>query len=171
MRILPKSALAIAAAVAVAGGAPATGQVSNPNALKAAIVFNIMRYVEFPGKPASQPITLCTLRGAAGSGEFAGLNGQRAGNRQVLYRSFDGSSAAGCDAVFIGNGDSADIARVRQRGTLVFGDGGGFTSAGGTVGLVRTGAQIRFEINLRTANETGVTISSHLLRLASRTVR
>lgn len=170
MRILPKSSLAIAVAAA-ACAAPASGQVSNPNALKAAIVFNIMRYVDFPGKPAGQPITLCALRGAAGSGELAGLNGQRAGNRPVLYRSFDGSSAAGCDAVFIGTGDAADIARVRQRGTLIFGDGGGFASAGGTVGLVRTGAQIRFEINLRTATESGVTISSRLLRLASRTVR
>ncbi|MCY1669421.1 YfiR family protein [Novosphingobium sp. SL115] len=170
MRSLPKAALAIAATLSTVS-APVVAQVSSPNALKAAIVFNILRYVEFPGKPASQPLVLCGQRGAAGATELAGLNGQRAGNRQVIYRYFDGSSGAGCDAVFLSSGDAAAIARVKQRGALLLGDGSGFASAGGTVGLVRTGAQIRFEINLRTASETGVTISSRLLRLASRTIR
>ncbi|MCX7284882.1 MAG: YfiR family protein [Novosphingobium sp.] len=163
--------MATAAAALTAASGPAAAQVSSSDALKAAIIFNILRYVEFPGKPNSQPIVLCGLRGTPGAAELAGLNGQRAGSRQVLYRNFDGNSGAGCDAVFLGSGDAGDIARVRQRGTLVFGDGSGFASAGGTVGLVRTGAQVRFEINLRTASDTGVTISSRLLRLASRTIR
>jgi hypothetical protein len=51
---------------------------------------------------------------------------------------------------------------------LLVGDGPGFINGGGMIGLVRFGNQIRFEINARAARQSGVSISSKLMRLAAR---
>lgn len=149
-------------------GPSAIAQPADPNELKAAITFNIIRYVEFPGKPATQPIQLCVLADADGARQIAALRGQRAGSRTIAVRQIDGSGTNGCDAVYLGQADAGQIARLRQRGTLSLGDGRAFVSGGGMVGLVRTGNQVRFEVNIRSAREAGVVISSKLLRLAAR---
>lgn len=146
----------------------AHSQPADPDDLRAAITFNIIRYVEFPGKPATQPIQLCLLADAKGARQMAGLRGQRAGSRTIALRQIDGSNAEGCDAIYMGQADPSQIARLRQRGTLTIGDGRSFLNGGGMVGLVRTGNQIRFEVNIRSAREAGVVISSRLLRLAAR---
>lgn len=146
----------------------AIAQPANPDDLKAAITYNIIRYVEFPGKPAAQPIQLCVLADADGARQIAALRGQRAGSRTIALRQIDSGGANGCDAIYMGKADAAQIARLTQRGTLTLGDGRAFVSGGGMVGLVRTGNQIRFEVNLRSAREAGVVISSRLLRLAAR---
>ena len=140
----------------------------NPDALKVAITLNLIRYIDFPDAQSSRPIQLCVAPNASGKSAMALLHGQRVNNRSILYRAVDADNRIRCDVVVVGPAKQAEVMRYRQSGSVIIGDGSGFLSAGGTIGLVRTGSQIRFEISNKAAREAGVTISSKLLRLAAR---
>ncbi len=168
MNMFSKALLApLAAAAALATGiGPAEAQSPASGQLKTAIIFNIIRFVDFAPE-GDATLSVCLLRNASAPRELGSLNGQRVGNRTIAVRAIDAASAGGCDVVYLGTVIN-DLPRVRQRGVLVIGEGPGFVGAGGTIGLVQTGSQIRFEINVRAAREARLAISSKLLRLASR---
>ena len=154
------------AALALFASTPTNAIASDPDALRAAVTFNIIRYVAFPESTATHPIDLCLIRGVGGARQLNGLHGRTVGNRVLSVRQTDADSSAACDVVFVAQ--TGDIARVSRRGVLVIGDGPAVLGAGGAVGLVRMGGQTRFEVNTRAAQRAGLTISSRLLRLASR---
>lgn len=161
--LLSLTALALLAPSSVS----ARAQPVDPNSIKAAIVFNLIRYIEFP-KDMNESVQLCALRGVEGAAAMSNLNGRRAGSRSIAYRLVDNVPAGGCDVLFVGDAGSKDIARARRRGTVLIGDSPDFIGAGGTIGLIRNGSQVRFEINAKAAREADVTLSSRLMRLAVR---
>lgn len=168
MCMLPKALLApiAAAATLIAGTSPAEAQSAGSGQLKAAIIFNIIRFVDF-APDGDATLSVCVSRSASAPRELSSLAGQRVGNRTIALRAIDVANPAGCDVVYLG-AVAGDLARVRQRGVLVIGDGSAFVGAGGTIGLVQTGSQVRFEVNVRAAREARLEISSKLLRLAAR---
>lgn len=169
MRKLSHTALQALAILALSvAPLTASAQQANANQLKAAIVYNIIRFVQFPLSNDREPLHLCLDREVSGGRELAALNGLRVGNRTIVQRTLDADNAQGCDVAYLGRASAADIARVRNRGVLVMGENANFIGAGGTIGLVRMGNQIRFEVNTRAARQAQIVISSKLLRLAAR---
>jgi hypothetical protein len=155
------------AAAALAGTSPASaGQDSD--GLKAALVFNILRFVDFAGGGAGGKLRLCLPRDVEGRSALAALDGRSSGHRAIEVRTTAPGSAQGCDAIYLGAASAGEISQVRRDGLLVIGDGSGFIGAGGTIGLVRMGNQVRFEVNNRSARQAHISISSKLLRLAAR---
>lgn len=162
--------IAGAALIGAAGVAtPATAQSNDSAKLKAAIVLNILRFVEFPSSQGD--ITFCVSTSDPAVSSFQALSGRTAGARPVSVRTLRSSSYSGCDVVYLGETSSAQIEKASANGRVVIGDGSRFIGRGGTVGLVRTGGQIRFELNLRKADESNIGFSSRLIRLASRISR
>jgi hypothetical protein len=149
---------------------PTAAQSSDVNQLRAAIVFNVLRFIDFPGEQGG-PIEFCV---ASDSGEGAALrsfSGRRAGSRTVSVRTVRAGAYSGCDAVYLDSGDRDQIQRAKARGRIVIGNGRNFIDNGGTVGLVQSGGQVRFQLNLGSASESQIAISSRLIRLASRVTR
>jgi len=158
----------IAAGIMMSGFSAGPVASAEVDSLKAAIVFNIARFATFTSD-AGQPVTICVRRGDPSAAAFGGLDGRRLGDRPIHVRMMDVSTmGTGCNIAYLGQGGTGDIARIRQRGVLVIGDGADFIDNGGAVGLVRFGNQIRFEINARATRQSGIAISSKLMRLASR---
>ena len=150
----------------------APAQVAKTGDLKAAIIYNILRFVDFPPSSIGSTLNLCVKRGVSGGSSLSSLQGKMAGPRKIAVRFIDPDwGADDCNVVYLGQSDTNEIARVRGFGVLTIGDGSGFLKSGGTVGLITTGKQTRFEISLKAAKQSGVMISSKLLRLASRVVR
>lgn len=146
---------------------PTVAQDTTSRQLKSAIVYNILRFVDFPAESGNRTLDLCIERGAEGN--FAALSGRSVASRSINVRTMEANSSAGrCDVVYLGTANGSDVSRVRQRGVLVIGDGSSFLNTGGTIGLVTTGKQTRFEINMRAARQADIKIGSQLLRLASR---
>lgn len=159
------AAALIAASALLAG--PTMAQDARSGQLKSAIVYNILRFVDFPVASGSRTLDLCIERGAGGN--FASLSGRSVASRSINVRMIEATSGAGgCDVIYLGAVNGSDVSRVRQRGVLVIGDGSGFLKAGGTIALVTTGKQTRFEVNMRAARQADLRIGSQLLRLASR---
>ena len=157
----------VAGLASVAIASPITAQSSDPNQLRAAIVFNVLRFIEFP---ASKDGTLefCIAPGTDEAAALRSFSGRRAGSRLVAVRTLRSGSYAGCDVVYLGSSDRNEIERASARGRLLIGNGRNFIDNGGTVGLVQSGGQVRFQLNLRAASESQLAISSRLIRLASR---
>jgi hypothetical protein len=171
MNLLSKALLAPLAVAAIitgtiAGASAAQAQTAGSGQLKAAIIFNIIRFVDF-APDGDATLSVCVSRSASAPRELGSLGGQRVGNRTIALRAIDTANPDGCDVVYLGT-VAGDVARVRQRGVLVIGEGSAFVGAGGTIGLVQTGSQVRFEVNVRAAREARLEISSKLLRLAAR---
>lgn len=160
---------------AVAGGVlailPARAIASaDPNAaIKAAIIYNFTRFStwgpnRFSG-PAS-PVVICIDAGNPLAPELQKLEGKPVGSRRLAVRRSSAVDAA-CHAAVLSPGKSsaADIAAATRMGVLTIGDSPGFAKSG-AIGLVTVGRQVRFEVNNRTASDSGVELSSKLLRLA-----
>lgn len=169
MHFLPKiTAACLAGAALIAMPQAGAAQDRNPNQLKAAIIYNIIRFIDFGPGNANKPLELCVHSGASGQRALAQLDGKRAGTRHISYRLFSGNSSRNCDVVYLGVASASQIAAVSKPGALVIGDSSRFVGAGGTIGLVKMGGQIRFEVNTRQARKADLSISSKLLRLAAR---
>jgi hypothetical protein len=160
--------VAVLVSSAIAG--PIAAQSSDPNELRAALVFNVLRFIEFP---ASQDGTIefCVAPGTRETAALRSFSGRRAGSRLVSVRTLRSSSYAGCDVVYLGSSDRGEIERASARGRLLIGNDRNFIDNGGTVGLVQSGSQVRFQLNLKAASASQIAISSRLIRLASRVTR
>ena len=149
---------------------PLHAQSQNSSRLKAAIIYNVLRFVSFPDGSNSGSLQLCVARRLIATKEVAALNDQSVGNRVIDVRYIDqgASELLGCDVAYVGSSSAGQIGRANQRGLLLIGDDHDFIRSGGAIGLVKFGNQIRFEVNAGSARQSGIAISSKLLRLASR---
>lgn len=157
---------AVTASLALAPAASA--QQGSANQLKVAIVYNILRFVEFAPADVGTTLQFCASSSASGNRELSILGGQRAGSRLIAFRKVDTGRFAGCNVIYLGSANSSEISNAGRTGALVIGEGSSFITRGGTVGLVRMGNQYRFEVNMRAARSAQLGISSKLLRLAAR---
>ncbi|UAB79356.1 YfiR family protein [Erythrobacter sp. SCSIO 43205] len=149
---------------------PAQAQSRSSSELKAAIVLNILRFVDFPGNTKST-LDLCIESGVEASPQLRALTNQRVGNRPIRTRMISNGSFSGCEVAYLARSNPNTIRSAQNQGRLVMGDGPDFIDANGSVGLVETGGQVRFEINLGQASDNGLRISSRLVRLAARVRR
>jgi hypothetical protein len=132
--------------------------------LKAAIVFTLAKFAEWPaGQQPAESVSLCVL--AAGeplNNAFSALESKLVQGRPLRVRLL-GTRAdlSGCHIVFTPAQPPGPVA-----GRLTVGDGPKFAEAGGMVGLVTANERIQLEINLVAAGAAGMKFSSQLLRLA-----
>ncbi len=167
-RVRPALAALLCAALVTAPLRGAERGFASDSALKAAIILNIIRFVDFGMSGATEPLLLCVNRASSAARAIAALDGKRVGARAIVTRELAPAMLGECDVVYLGAGNAAAIARMRRIGVLLIGEGPDFIEAGGTIGLVGAGTQMRFEANTRAAGEARIKLSSKLLRLATR---
>jgi hypothetical protein len=141
--------------------------------VKAAFIFNFLKFVTWPPDKRSLPqLRLCAL-----------------GNSKVaaLLKSFDGKQIRGqtlristspelrwqdnCHAIFLSSEADKDAWRsvnpkLQQNNVLTISDSPGFSSRDGMIELIKVDKKIRFKINLAAAYAANLKISSKLLKLA-----
>ena len=169
-------ALAAALAATLAAGAAMAAE-SNPleSSVKAAYLSKFGNFVHWPASafaaPAS-PVTLCV----AGDDPFGetldkAVSGQHIGARAIAVRRLKTVERnSGCQILFIG-GSSVEpaaqaLAAVRGTGVLTVTDADSDGGAAGIVRLVVKDNHVRFDIDDQAAAQSGLTISSELLKLA-----
>lgn len=142
--------------------------------VKAGFLYNFAQFSEWPKSFSStDPFTLCVEDGSLSPSVVRGLaeekiNGNRLSSKIVPSPVRQGDILA-CDLLFVG--DSAPNAETivgwaRLSPTLLVSDREGFARQGGHIELFRANRNLRFRVNLRTLQTSGVTISSKVLRLA-----
>ncbi|HWU01492.1 MAG TPA: YfiR family protein, partial [Novosphingobium sp.] len=156
---------------ATAGAASTGGQTGGAtpgDGVRPAMIYNILRFMTLP--EARARLRLCVRKGDALAPGLQALGGEPLGAGQLevdVMPSFaDGSR--GCDVIYAGNAPAGSL--VPGHGQILIGEGQRFAEDGGTVALLSFGGQVRFAINARVANRSGIRVSSQLLRLAAKVV-
>lgn len=148
--------------VALAASAPGTQQI------KAALTYRFAQFVTVPGHAAGAPLDLCVVRQDPMEPSLQLLRGRLVGTAPLRIRVVDGTVGGfrGCHIAYLGEGGGAAIEQITRMGILTIGEGEQFVRRGGVIGMVRFGRQMRFLINYRVAESSGLKVSSKLLQLA-----
>ena len=171
-RPLPAAAALLAICVCTVGAqSPPRGEYE----IKAAYLFSFARFVEWPARSArdDSSFTICVL----GTDPFgavldatladAAIRGRKVSARRITTA----DAATDCHIVFVSTSEErrmgAIITLLTSAGTLTVSDLPQFAERGGMIQFVTAANRVRFEINLMSAREAGLTMSSELLRVAS----
>jgi hypothetical protein len=142
--------------------------------VKAAILYNLSRFVEWPVDAfpdSAAPLVICVLgTDPFGSALDDAVRGHRAGDRAIVAKRIR-DVTPGCHVLFIANSERRRlptlIEQLRVRRALTVGEAEDFTKQGGMVGLTTKGEQVRFAINLPAAVAAQLKVSARLMALAS----
>lgn len=143
--------------------------------VKAAYLFNIAKFTEWPdsklGTKDAQLVIGCFCDPA-----FAGVlertvAGKTAGTRRIAVRRIAGAEEVrACHILFIGasqsNVSGPLLARAKEASVLSVGEVDGFLSRGGMINFYDEDNTVHFEVNPKTAEKAGLTLSSRLLTVA-----
>jgi hypothetical protein len=162
------------AAALAAGARPAAGQKPpGEYEVKAAVLYNVLAFVEWP---SSENMSADTLRicifGASAAGEaFDELNGQVVMNKRIeIIHQGSLADIGRCGVLFIGSSEERNIHRIMRalQGTsiLSIGDTAGFARQGVIINFYLEQKKVRFEVNAAAARQARLVISSKLLKLA-----
>ena len=165
----PIRTAALAIAVLGLSARPAPGQ--EPRSLeyqvKAAFLYNFLKFVEWPDPGDNRPWSI----GVAGGWEFAQiledtLRGKTVNGRPVAVTRLEGpGDAGGCQVVFIRTALKLPLAV--PPGVLTVGEDPGFLGHGGIINFYIEGNKVRFEISAEAARAAGLHVSSQLLKLGA----
>lgn len=153
------------------GSQPATAQdVSLEYRVKAAYLYNFVKFVQWPEDSRSGPLNICV----AGRNPFGTVladtianevvNGRPLTSRVILEPEPD------CHVLFVPEGASGAYLRAAHGvPTLTVGETEDFLQQGGIIGFVKDGRNVRFAISTEAADAAKLRVSSRLLQLAINT--
>jgi len=145
--------------------------------VKAAFLFNFAKFVEWPASSfsaADKPFRICILgRDPFGSSLDQIVAGKTLDGRKIaITRSTNTTEAKSCQIVFIASSETRQIPQIllqlKGAAVLTVADTGGFAQTGGMINFVRDDDRVRFEINLKAADDAHLKLSARLMTVAKR---
>ncbi len=143
--------------------------------LKAALLYNIATFVEWPDEAFSDKESPFVI-GIFGQDPFgpaleSTLRGKTlCGRRIAVKRTSDRGEIRNCHLVYVPEPESARAGEILEglKGlpALTMGESPGFASGGGCINFFIESKRMRFEINPEAAKRSRLRVSSKLLRLA-----
>jgi hypothetical protein len=160
--------------------APCSAQSPDEYALKAAIIYKITKFIEWPEDSPLSASPEFTI-GIVGTDPFGEAIEKTIGNRPIhdkpvaIKRFGPQDPIAPCHVLFISPSEQPRLNKILEdcqgMPTLTIGEMPQFTQRGGILNLYKEDLRIRFEINLEAAEESGLEISVQILKLARITDR
>jgi hypothetical protein len=144
--------------------------------VRAAMIFNLSRFVEWPnGKysAAASPFDVCLLGADASAAALdRASRGKTIDGKAIALRRLGRDDVVeGCRILYVANSERKRfgelVPALAKAAVLTVGDQEWFVSAGGIVGLPLVESRVRIEINLASALRSNLSVSSKLLRLAT----
>lgn len=153
----------------------AAGATATESQVKAVFVFNFSHFVEWPADTFAAP-TAPFVIGVLGGETLAAqldvaVRGERVAQHPLQVRRVDSVGEIGdCHILYIDQSQGAQLnnilAALKGRGTLTVSDLDGASLRGVMIQLATESNRIRLLINVESARDAGLTISSNLLRPA-----
>jgi len=140
--------------------------------IKAGLLYNFLRYTQWPGVRAEQPMIVCVYGRDPFSGRLASMAGRSVNQRPIQVRTVRSDAEMnGCSLLFLNAEARTDWPRIRthlaQRHVLTVSDYDGFARAGGMIEFARVDNRIAVRINVGAAEAADLRVQERLLRLAS----
>lgn len=144
--------------------------------LKAAILANMLLFVDWPAQGAQAPnrLTVCYLDAGPVAAALLQLDGKVLKGKPLHVVRVDAATISGCHALYVSPLDAASLPLVapnlRASGVLLVGDSPGYLQRGVMLNLEIDGGRVAFDIDLRSIRHAGLSVSSKVLRLARQVV-
>jgi uncharacterized protein DUF4154 len=167
--------LVLAAQTGIPQFAAAQAESAGEYELKAAILYNLTRFVEWPptAYPNPQaPTILCIFGRDPFGASLSSIVAKQAPNgRQVQIRHVrSDKEVGGCHVLYISSSERKQVAQILSTAAgsniLTVGEIGQFAARGGMIQFGLEDKEVRFDVNLDAALRAGLKISSRLLVLA-----
>jgi hypothetical protein len=143
--------------------------------VKAAYLFNFLKFVEWPDDAFSDPLAPFVI-GIAGDDPFGEslpqvIIGKTVQGRDLVIRRYRaGEPMRGCHILFIDVSEKKRLpqllAGLKGSSVLVVSDMAGFLNEGGMIQFVSENSRVRFAINVEATGRANLKVSSKLLSLA-----
>jgi len=163
----------IVLAVLACAVSPCIAQAVEETELKAAIVFNILLFVDWPSPmlaEAGAPLVLCVGPNSGLQAALKALVGRDVRGHRLALRELGAVDAARpCHAVFIDAADrrlSPTLKTHTAAGALVVSDDAEAPKDATAIVLRRTGSRIALDVHMQPVRQARLQLSSKLLRLA-----
>ncbi len=142
--------------------------------LKAAIIYNLAKFVEWPASAfteSASPLVVCVL----GSDPFGpalenAMRGHLVAGHTIATRRVM-TVESGCHVLFVSESETKRLPvildQLRNRSVLSIGEHDGFLDQGGIVSLTTDGERIRFAVNGSAAEQARLKVSARVLALAA----
>lgn len=140
--------------------------------VKAAYLLNFARFVEWPAMQEANeahPLSICV----AGEDPFGRalidiVEGERVSGRRVAVQHVQEYRPGSCHVLFISRSvrEPAQLLASAASGVLTVGEGDRFLEEGGIIRFVVENRRVRFDINQKAAQKSGLSISSKLFGVA-----
>jgi hypothetical protein len=137
-------------------------------------VYNFLKFVEWPvdvSAGARDPfVVLIVGEGATADATEHFLESKTMGERPLVVRRIRwDQSLAGARAAFVVERDAKKLHHILEAaaaaGVLTIGEGEGFATRGGVIGLLVEDRKVRFDVDTTAAQNAGLRVSSKLLAL------
>ncbi len=137
--------------------------------IKAAYLYNFIKYIDWP--TSRDTITIGVLGDNPFGPALALLNGKVVKGRRVIVKELGSvRDAQNCQMIFVSSSEKQRLQEIfansKSAHVLTVGEMQGFAQDGGIINFIEENNKVRFEINEDAARRTGLNISSELLKLA-----
>jgi YfiR/HmsC-like len=178
--MLRRASFLLAISSCLLGGFCLHAQAQQPRAsefqVKAAYLYNFGRFVEWPNQNASdknEAFEICVL-GADPFGPALDATVAKetiAGKAVAAKRISKPQDVDSCRIVFISSSEEGHLkevlAALDKTSVLTVSDIPHFSQRGGMIGFILDGDRVRFDVNLASAQDARLTLSSELLKVAT----
>ena len=143
--------------------------------IKAAYLYNFAKFVEWPAEvlaDPSLPLSICIFGKDPFGDALDTIRDKIVKGRKLVIRQYSGiEDLKECHIIFISPSEKKNLAgileKIKDMHMLTVSDMEGFADRGGMITLNKAENKIRLEINLDAAQQSGLKVSSKLLKLAT----
>ncbi|MGX9462069.1 YfiR family protein [Shewanella sp. A14] len=151
---------------------PCTSMAEDAFGLKAALTYNFAKFTQWPESRLNETAvwTICYF-GNQYHDSFMGLSDKKLATQPVIVIQLSGiSKVEQCDVVFI-DAKSRELTprlllAVENKAILTVSDISGFEMQGGMIEIVEQDKRLYFKVNMKMLEQSGLKISSQVLKLA-----
>lgn len=159
----------LAAGFSLAPGLRAQSASQREYEIKAAYLYNFIKYVDWP--ISKDTVTIGVLGGNPFGAALAPLNGKIVKGRRIVVKEIASvRDTQNCQIIFVSSSEKQRLQEIFENSknghVLTVGEMQGFAQDGGIINFIEENNKVRFEINADAARRTGLSISSELLKLA-----
>ena len=157
-------------------GAQAAPEPAPEAQVKAAVIYNLLLFIDWPGEGAAGDFRLCLFEGGALASALEGFAGKAIHGRRLTLQTVGDApeDLRACQAVKVESGNPVALARAgaaaRTQPLLVIAEGAAALDRGAMILLATAGARVVFDIDLAALRRARLGASSKLLRLARQVV-
>jgi len=172
--------LLLCSGIFVYAAADKSGKSYKEYQIKAAFIYNFMKFIDWPKEQAGKKVFTLGIVGKSPFGDaFDSIIKKKIKDKELVLKQFGGfeqlekkGSIKECHLIFICASEKENIKQiietVKDSSILTISDTAGFLESGGIINFLFENNKVRFEVNVTAAEKAKLEIRSKLLRLAKR---